>query len=121
MSRRRGLLPLACALASTNVTGLRLSTVGLLLSAAAIASLPVPLVVGHLADRTRPLDRVLLAQVMQGAACRGLEAWRYAPLSNALSAAGAVFRRARRAVAGAGAGGARDRRHSDHGRVAPAT
>jgi MFS family permease len=52
----------------TNVTHLRLSTVGLLLSAAAIASLPVPLIVGHFADRYRPLDRVLVAQLMQGAA-----------------------------------------------------
>src|SRR3954468_4282714 len=84
MSRRRGLVPLVCALAVdmlgsglflpisllyfTNVTHLRLSTVGLLLSAAAIASLPVPLIVGHFADRYRPLDRVLVAQLMQGAA-----------------------------------------------------
>ena len=80
----RRLLPLACALAVdmlgsglflpisllyfTEVAGLPLSTVGLLLSAAAVASLPVPLIVGHVAHRFRPLQRVMLAQVMQGAA-----------------------------------------------------
>jgi MFS family permease len=96
MSGRRGLLPLACALAVdmlgsglflpisllyfTHVTGLRLSTVGLLLSAAAIASLPVPLIVGHVADRYRPLDRVLLAQVMQGAAFAAY-GWAHSPVA----------------------------------------
>ncbi len=84
MAARRKLIPLALALAIdmlgsglllpvsllyfVNVTGLRLSTVGPLLSIAALASLPVPLIVGHFADRTRPLDRVLAAQVLQGAA-----------------------------------------------------
>ena len=84
MTARRKLIPLALALAVdmlgsglllpvsllyfTNVTGLRLSIVGPLLSIAALASLPVPLIVGHFADRTRPLDRVLAAQVLQGAA-----------------------------------------------------
>ncbi|MER7891721.1 MFS transporter [Micromonospora sp. NPDC094482] len=84
MALRRKLIPLALALAVdmlgsgvllpvsllyfTNVTGMRLSTVGPVLSIAALASLPVPLIVGHFADRTRPLDRVLAAQVLQGAA-----------------------------------------------------
>ena len=84
MAARRKIIPLALALAVdmlgsglllpvsllyfTEVTGLRLSTVGPLLSIAALASLPVPLIVGHVADRTRPLDRVLVAQVMQAAA-----------------------------------------------------
>jgi Na+/melibiose symporter-like transporter len=84
VAARRKLIPLALALAVdmlgsglllpvsllyfTNVTGLRLSTVGPLLSIAALASLPVPVIVGHVADRTRPLDRVLAAQVLQGAA-----------------------------------------------------
>jgi MFS family permease len=84
MPERRRLIPLACALAVdmfgsglflpvsllyfTEVTGLSLGTVGLLLSAAAVASLPVPLLVGHVAHRFRPLDRVIVAQVVQGAA-----------------------------------------------------
>ena len=52
----------------TNVAGFPLSTVGLLLSAAAIASLPVPLFVGHVAQSYRPLDLVIVAQIVQGAA-----------------------------------------------------
>ncbi len=96
MAERRRLLPLACALAVdmlgtgvflpitllyfTNVTGLRLSTVGLLLSAAAIASLPVPIIVGHVANRYRPLDRVIVAQLMQGLAFT-LYGWVHGPIS----------------------------------------
>ncbi|WP_127552620.1 MFS transporter [Actinoplanes sp. OR16] len=84
MPERRRLAALACALAVdmfgsglflpvsllyfTEVADLPLSTAGLLLSAAAIASLPVPMIVGHVAHRFRSLDRVVLAQVMQGAA-----------------------------------------------------
>jgi MFS family permease len=84
VTARRKLIPLALALAVdmlgsglllpvsllyfTNVTGLRLSIVGPLLSIAALASLPVPMVVGHFADRTRPLDRVFAAQVLQAGA-----------------------------------------------------
>ncbi|TWG11523.1 putative MFS family arabinose efflux permease [Actinoplanes teichomyceticus] len=63
-----GLLLPVSLLYFTHVTGLRLSTVGPLLSIAALVSLPVPLIVGHFADRTRPLDRVLAAQVLQAAA-----------------------------------------------------
>ncbi|GAA2900861.1 MFS transporter [Actinoplanes cyaneus] len=63
-----GLLLPVSLLYFTEVTGLRLSTVGPLLSLAALASLPVPVIVGHFADRTRPLSRVLAAQVLQGAA-----------------------------------------------------
>ncbi|MEU8663696.1 MFS transporter [Actinoplanes philippinensis] len=84
MPGRRRLIPLACALAVdmfgsglflpmsllyfTEVAGLSLSTVGVLLSVATVASLPVPLLVGHVAHRFRPIDRVILAQVVQGAA-----------------------------------------------------
>ncbi|MFG2043797.1 MFS transporter [Dactylosporangium sp. NPDC048998] len=96
MSDRRRLFPLGCALAVdmlgsgvflpvsilyfTNVTGLRLSMVGPLLSAAAIASLPVPLIVGHFAERYRPLDRVIIAQLMQGAAFAAF-GWVHDPVS----------------------------------------
>jgi MFS family permease len=52
----------------TEVAGLPLGTVGLLLSAAGLASLPVPLIVGHVAHRFRAVDRVLVAQILQGAA-----------------------------------------------------
>jgi MFS family permease len=52
----------------TEVAGLPLGTVGLLLSAAGLASLPVPLIVGHVAHRFGAVDRVLLAQILQGAA-----------------------------------------------------
>ncbi|PRX19249.1 Na+/melibiose symporter-like transporter [Actinoplanes italicus] len=52
----------------TEVAGLPLGTVGLLLSAAGIASLPVPLIVGHVAHRFRAVDRVLVAQILQGVA-----------------------------------------------------
>ncbi|WP_433788485.1 MFS transporter [Actinoplanes sp. CA-252034] len=84
MPESRRLIPLACALAVdmfgsglflpmsllyfTEVAGLSLGTVGLLLSAATVASLPVPLLVGHVAHRFRPLSRVMLAQVVQGVA-----------------------------------------------------
>ncbi|WP_436533970.1 MFS transporter [Actinoplanes sp. HUAS TT8] len=63
-----GLLLPVSLLYFTEVTGLRLTTVGPLLSLAALASLPVPIIVGHVADRTRPLTRVLAAQVLQGLA-----------------------------------------------------
>lgn len=63
-----GLLLPVSLLYFTEVTGLRLSTVGPLLSLAALASLPVPVIVGHVADRTRPLSRVLAAQALQGVA-----------------------------------------------------
>ncbi|GIF02562.1 MFS transporter [Actinoplanes siamensis] len=63
-----GLLLPVSLLYFTEVSGLRLSTVGPLLSVAALASLPVPLIVGQIADRTRPLDRVLAAQLLQGTA-----------------------------------------------------
>ncbi|MFC4068298.1 MFS transporter [Actinoplanes subglobosus] len=84
MPGRRRLVPLALALAVdmfgsglflpvsllyfTEVAGLSLGTVGVLLSAAAVASLPVPLLVGHVAHRFRAVDRVILAQVLQAAA-----------------------------------------------------
>ncbi|MEU4155302.1 MFS transporter [Actinoplanes sp. NPDC026670] len=84
MPGRRRLIPLALALAVdmfgsglflpvsllyfTHVAGLPLATVGVLLSVAAIGSLPVPLLVGQVVHRFRPVDRVILAQVVQGAA-----------------------------------------------------
>jgi MFS family permease len=49
----------------TATTGLPLTTVGPLLSAATIAALPVPILVGRLADRYRPRDIVLVAQIAQ--------------------------------------------------------
>lgn len=63
-----GLLLPVSLLYFTEVSGLRLGTVGPLLSIAALASLPVPVLVGHIADRTRPLSRVLVAQLLQAAA-----------------------------------------------------
>jgi MFS family permease len=48
------------------VTDLSLPTIGLLLSVATIASLPVPVVVGHLVDRYGPRGIVIAAQVLQG-------------------------------------------------------
>ncbi|GAA2701950.1 MFS transporter [Actinoplanes palleronii] len=93
---RRRLFPLAGALAVdmlgsglflpisllffTDVAGLPLGTIGLLLSAAAIVSLPVPLLVGHVADRYRPTDRVILAQLMQGVAFAAY-GWARTPLT----------------------------------------
>lgn len=58
----------------TEVAGLPLATVGLLLSVAAIGSLPVPLLVGQVGHRFRPIDRVILAQVVQAVAFAGY-AW----------------------------------------------
>ncbi|BCY10455.1 MFS transporter [Actinoplanes sp. L3-i22] len=63
-----GLLLPVSLLYFTEVSGLGLSTVGPLLSLGALVSLPVPLLVGHVADRTRPLSRILAAQLLQGAA-----------------------------------------------------
>jgi len=48
------------------VTDLSLPTIGLLISVATIASLPVPVVVGHLVDRWGPRGIVIAAQVLQG-------------------------------------------------------
>ncbi|MFI6078820.1 MFS transporter [Actinoplanes sp. NPDC051343] len=48
------------------VTDLSLPTIGLLISVATIASLPVPVVVGHLVDRYGPRGIVITAQVLQG-------------------------------------------------------
>jgi MFS family permease len=48
------------------VTDLSLPTIGLLISMATIASLPVPVLVGHLADRYGPRGIVIAAQVLQG-------------------------------------------------------
>jgi MFS family permease len=94
MPERRRLVPLALAFAVdmfgsglflpvsllyfTETAGLSLGTVGLLLSAAAVASLPVPLLVGHAAHRFRPLDRVLVAQVVQGVAFAAY-GWAHSP------------------------------------------
>jgi MFS family permease len=50
----------------TAVTDLSLATVGLLLSAATLASLPLPVIVGHLVDRYGPRPIVVAAQVLQG-------------------------------------------------------
>jgi MFS family permease len=81
MTRRKGTLPLLAALAVDMlgtglftpisllyfpaVTGLPLTTVGLLMSAATISTLPVPVLIGYLADRWNPRDLVLIAQVLQ--------------------------------------------------------
>ena len=48
------------------VTDLSLPTIGLLISVANFASLPVPVVVGHLVDRYGPRGIVIAAQVLQG-------------------------------------------------------
>lgn len=48
------------------VTDLSLPTIGLLISVATLASLPVPVVVGHLVDRYGPRGIVIAAQVIQG-------------------------------------------------------
>jgi MFS family permease len=48
------------------VTDLSLPTIGLLISVATLASLPVPVVVGHLVDRYGPRGIVITAQVLQG-------------------------------------------------------
>ncbi len=97
-----GLLLPVSLLYFTEVTGLRLGTVGPLLSLAALASLPVPVIVGHVADRTRPLSRVLAAQLLQGAAYAA-----YALVNGPitlLAAAIAAARRVRRGWARCSAG-----------------
>lgn len=51
----------------TRVTDLSLTTVGVLISVATFVTLPVPVLVGHLADRWSPRDLVIIAQVAQAA------------------------------------------------------
>lgn len=51
----------------TTVAHLSLTTVGVLTTAGALASLPVPALAGALADRYRPRDVVLAGQVVQAA------------------------------------------------------
>lgn len=81
--RRKGTLPLVAALAVdmlgsglfmpisllyfTAVTGMPLTTVGLLMSTATIVTLPLPILIGYLADRWNTRDLVLIAQVVQAA------------------------------------------------------
>jgi MFS family permease len=48
------------------VTDLSLPAIGLLISVATIASLPIPVLVGHLVDRYGPRGIVITAQVLQG-------------------------------------------------------
>ncbi|GGM86988.1 MFS transporter [Dactylosporangium sucinum] len=80
---KRGTVPLVVALAVdmigsglfmpisllyfTAVTHIPLTTVGLLMSAATLATLPLPVLIGYLADRWNPRDLVLVAQVLQAA------------------------------------------------------
>ncbi|MEV8513606.1 MFS transporter [Dactylosporangium sp. NPDC051484] len=59
----------------TAVSRIPLTSVGLLMSAATIATLPVPVLIGYLADRWNPRDLVLVAQVLQAA---GFAAYRWA-------------------------------------------
>jgi MFS family permease len=81
VTSKKGTIPLVAALAVdmlgsglfmpisllyfTAVTDMPLTTVGLLLSAATIATLPLPVLIGYLADRWNPRDLVLIAQVIQ--------------------------------------------------------
>src|ERR1700761_1235052 len=62
------------------VTDLSLTTIGLLLSAATIVSLPVPVLVGHLVDRFGPRGIVVGAQVLQGLGFAAY-AWASGPVS----------------------------------------
>lgn len=80
---RKGTVPLVAALAVdmlgsglfmpisllyfTAVTGMPLTTVGLLMSTATIVTLPLPILIGYLADRWNTRDLVLIAQVVQAA------------------------------------------------------
>lgn len=56
------------------VTALHLTTIGLLISLATLMTLPVPILVGHLADRLNPRDLVISGQILQAIGFAGFRA-----------------------------------------------